>query len=277
VARTIRTGLMTLGLLLVALPALAASSIENPLNDLIIPDPIPFPIVNELCDGDCASLPPTPPPYEDAFDFEYGAQVTRGGLDIKVETTGSVFLVGPVRAAEGIYLEAGRDITALGNSIFAADEIILHTNPRNDKDSIDLNFPIFGPLAPPTLPPSVDICACIRTISHLGVSVLDGDDLRVGRGDIRLEGDRVTAALTAYDPDEFATVGDKVGTFRLGWSISRNGDIYLDVSNTELRSLKIKAGRSIVMADSLTTVVPEPGTALLLALGLAGLSRRRRG
>jgi hypothetical protein len=41
--------------------------------------------------------------------------------------------------------------------------------------------------------------------------------------------------------------------------------------------LKIKAGESIVIVGGDTApVVPEPGTALLLGLGLASLSYKRR-
>ena len=52
-ARMIRTGLVLLALLL-ATPALAAGTLDSEPNELTLP----FPIVNELCDGDCGDLPP---------------------------------------------------------------------------------------------------------------------------------------------------------------------------------------------------------------------------
>ncbi|MFK7896792.1 MAG: PEP-CTERM sorting domain-containing protein [Myxococcota bacterium] len=62
-------------------------------------------------------------------------------------------------------------------------------------------------------------------------------------------------------------------------SIKSNGDVYLDITGLDLSKLKLKAkGTIIVSGDALdgsTTPVPEPTTALLMALGLAGLSMRR--
>lgn len=60
--------------------------------------------------------------------------------------------------------------------------------------------------------------------------------------------------------------------------IKSNGDIYLDITGVDLSKLKLKAkGTILVSGDALdsTTPVPEPTTALLMALGLAGLSMRR--
>ena len=60
--------------------------------------------------------------------------------------------------------------------------------------------------------------------------------------------------------------------------IKSNGDIYLDITGVDLSKLKLKAkGTILVSGDALdsSTPVPEPTTALLMALGLAGLSMRR--
>lgn len=62
-------------------------------------------------------------------------------------------------------------------------------------------------------------------------------------------------------------------------SIKSNGDVYIDVTGLDLRKLKLKAKGTITVAGSAlsatATPVPEPTTALLMALGLAGLSMRR--
>jgi len=74
---------------------------------------------------------------------------------------------------------------------------------------------------------------------------------------------------------EFRTrLREKNGNVR----IKSNGDLYVDISETDLLQLKIKARGSIFVSDeSLTPAapVPEPSTAILMALGLAGLSMRR--
>jgi hypothetical protein len=58
--------------------------------------------------------------------------------------------------------------------------------------------------------------------------------------------------------------------------VKSNGDLYIDVSATDLVKLKIKARGSIIVTDeALTAPVPEPTTAVLMALGLVGLSLKR--
>ena len=162
IARKIRTAQVLLGLallgLLLAAPAVAASSAENQLNERMLP----FPVVNELCDGDCSNLPPIPGPNADSFDldldFEYGLQIMRGGLDVRLASQGNVFLLGPVRVKERFYGEAGGTLAVFGNGSIIADEIFLQTNPRGGKGGMPGDFPIFGdlPLYPP--PTRIDIC-----------------------------------------------------------------------------------------------------------------------
>ncbi len=60
--------------------------------------------------------------------------------------------------------------------------------------------------------------------------------------------------------------------------IKSNGDIYIDITGVDLAKLKLKAKGTILVSDDAldaSTPVPEPTTALLMALGLAGLSMRR--
>ena len=56
--------------------------------------------------------------------------------------------------------------------------------------------------------------------------------------------------------------------------VSPTGDIHIDVSQVSLSRFKVLAGGQIVVGGSDLMPVPEPGTALLLGLGLAGLTTR---
>jgi len=78
----------------------------------------------------------------------------------------------------------------------------------------------------------------------------------------------------AGDGDIRTRIREKNGNVR----IKSNGDLYIDISETDLLQLKIKAKGFVIVSDErLTpiTPVPEPSTAILMALGLAGLSTRR--
>lgn len=59
--------------------------------------------------------------------------------------------------------------------------------------------------------------------------------------------------------------------------VMSDGDIYLDVSDVDLKKLQIKAGGQIVVSDEslpISNPIPEPTTALLVGLGLTGLAIR---
>ena len=231
-------------------------------------------IFEELCDGDCSGLPSVEHPNGDPFDFVYGGKVGIGGTDIQINSGGSVYVRGPIHSQTRIYMEAGRDITAIGNVSLSADEIFLQTNENYGVKGVEFNFPILGPIIAPPPGPGVLICACVRTTgSHLDASVLDVGDinLEVVDGDIRLASGATAEAVVGVSADGPPLVE------RLRWSITRDGDIYLDLSMvTDVYRLKIKAGKSIVIVGGDSMPVPEPGTALLLGLGLASLSYKRR-
>lgn len=91
--------------------------------------------------------------------------------------------------------------------------------------------------------------------------------------------------LESFDSDANPIAGEaidfktKVKSKKNKVKIKSNGDIYLDITGVDLSKLKLKAkkGTILVSGDALdsTNPVPEPTTALLMALGLAGLSMRR--
>jgi hypothetical protein len=79
-----------------------------------------------------------------------------------------------------------------------------------------------------------------------------------------------TSATSGEDPS--TRIREKKGNIL----VKSNGDLYIDVSATDLVKLKIKARGSIIVTDeALTAPVPEPTTAVLMALGLVGLSLKR--
>ena len=81
-----------------------------------------------------------------------------------------------------------------------------------------------------------------------------------------------TSSATSDDPS--TRLREKKGKIL----VKSNGDVYVDVSATDLLKLKIKARGSIIVSDQAlepVAPVPEPTTAVLMALGLVGLSLNR--
>jgi hypothetical protein len=217
-----------------------------------------------LCDGDCSGLPLTPPTHSGApFDFEYGVRTTQGGIDLTVSSRANIFILGPVRVADSIRFLAKTGIDISGNA------------PLEAGGEIRIEFPsIPPPVIHPRLPPFNPICGCISIgggtrIDLTSISLPLGQAISPGLkpasgGDITLVANRALALVRLLDTPAYP-----------GITISRDGDIFLDLSFVELNSLAVKAGKSIVLTDLASMPVPEPGTALLLGLGLAALANSR--
>jgi hypothetical protein len=184
-----------------------------------------------LCDADCAVVVGEAPDRGDGtpFDFDLGLIAQAAGLALAIETGGSAYIVGPLDALGTIELQAGE--VQIGDEIVGGGSI--EVPPRGEITIVVSDTVIVAPEPP-------------RTIGGGGLVVSSGGDIQV-------------AASTPLDP---ASSGGPI-------SISREGDIYLDLAGVELASLSVTAGVSIVSREEKLTLVPEPATALLVALGLA--------
>lgn len=242
--------------------------------------------VQLLCAGDCSGLPAVPlRPDGNAFDFGVGSRAILDGADLTIQTEGSVFVYGPVLASESISMTAA-DVTFLDVRL-DAPEIIVNTlgNPRWNSVPGDIRIEGRHQLGLD----SIDrlICACLSVLdpetlgaqltlrSKVGSPVTEiirfapDGSFAIGSGNVEPANSLVLAAqaVTGRDPEVPQLPG---------LAISPEGDVYIDVSRVTLGSFTVKAAGSIVVAGAASMPVPEPGTALLLGLGLFGLTAHRR-
>jgi len=198
-------------------------------------------LIEVLCTGDaCANL--DLPDMGMGFDYVFGGRPTTGGLALDVSTTGSIFVLGPVRATESITFEALESHLNSGEG--GSGDVSLGDGGGIELPSLDVE--LFDELADFS-PPYPVICACTSTVD-LG-------------GEISLD------SVAAQDP---------APPTPLSWTASFQGDVYLDLSPYEHVSISLFAKNKIVIVSDPSQPVPEPGTALLLGLGLAGLAGVRR-
>lgn len=194
-----------------------------------------------LCVDSCPSLIGHTTYDGSPIAFEWGARVRLDGLDIRIEATGDVhILTGPILAATSIDLLAKR-LVRVGDGM-----------QIEVREEFRIEVPIAG--AP---------------VSKDGRVQVDLGDRLSSRDETAIRGD--DANLAALTSKQFAT------QIFPGLAISRDGDVYLDISGIRLGRLEVRAGGEIHLDSAALVAVPETGTALLLGLGLIARSILRPG
>lgn len=215
--------------------------------------------------SDCARLDPVAMPGGGDFAFAFGVKAFDDGLVLDVKTPNSIYVLGDL-------VTDGGTITLRAETAYVLDG----TNIRND----------IGPIVPPVVPPIVPgvhpgdggvvICACVTVLSL--PELPDLPRLEVGEGgdiDLRAQDHAVLEGL-AFPPPEPKQPGDaKRGAIL----IDRDGDIHIDASSVAwFERIDLEAGEKLVIdgGGGKVPIVPEPGTAMLLGLGLAAMAAGRR-
>ncbi len=203
-----------------------------------------------LCRGDCDILGSVPVDLDvSPFDFVLGSRAIADGLEIRIKTPGSVFILGEIRATGDIWLRASE--VYLQGGISAERNLILETPGFS-------RLPIDGP----------------GLLAPIGVELTGGFITSRSRSTSR----RQPEMRQFGDVKSSAPRDGRARNRRRGNTVVRihaRGDIYIDVSGVTLSGLRVRAGGAIITSNRPLTAVPEPSAALMLGLGLSALSAHR--
>jgi hypothetical protein len=202
----------------------------------------------ELCNLDCVVRGEIPDRGDGSpFEFVLGLATVESGLDLVIETEGSVYLAGPLDALTTIELNAG-DIR-IGDGLDIGSNLDIRLDGREE---ITISVPD------------------LVLVSAPGLGAIGGANVSISGG-----GSFVSAQGAVGSTLVPAVERTKSGTRDSTITIRLEGDVYLDLTDVQLDSLTIRAGRSIVSQDTTISFVPEPSAGLLMGLGLAAMGIRR--